>query len=154
MVIKKRTLKERFIPVQINQELCMHCERCVNACREKAIYFENSVRRVDYSKCKGCLTCQMVCPRNAVEVTSVEPNEVVSIKIDHEKCTFCRACLENTGKFCPKNLFYEGLIKKKEELLEGIKFKFKEILKCQGCLRCEALCPEGAIIPIIYEEKT
>jgi len=147
-------MKERFIPIQINQELCLKCERCVRACRENAIYFENSVRRVDYNKCVGCLTCQMICPRNAVEVTSVEPNEVVSIKIDHDKCNFCGDCLDENGNFCPKNLFYEGLVKKKKELIEGIKFKFKKILQCQGCLRCEALCPTGAIIPIIYEEKT
>jgi len=145
-------VKERFIPVQINQDLCMQCERCVNACRERAIYFENSVRHVDYSKCVGCLTCQMICPKNAVEVTSVLPNEVIGIKINYNKCSMCEECLDEVGKFCPKNLFFKEPVNIGGKEIEGIKFKFKEINKCQGCLRCEALCLSGAIIPIIYRD--
>ncbi|MBY8992156.1 MAG: 4Fe-4S binding protein [Candidatus Lokiarchaeota archaeon] len=33
-------IKEKFIPVQINQELCLRCERCLRVCKAKAIYFE------------------------------------------------------------------------------------------------------------------
>ncbi|MBD3254027.1 MAG: 4Fe-4S dicluster domain-containing protein [Candidatus Lokiarchaeota archaeon] len=143
---------EKFIPIQIDQELCMHCERCLRACRQKAIYFEKSMRLVDYSKCRGCLSCIQVCPKNAIQVTSVEPNQVVSVKIDHEKCSMCGECLKDNGRFCPNHLFFEGDIKDlngKEKV--GIKFKFKEIEKCQGCLKCESSCPEGAIKPIQYD---
>ena len=145
-------IKEKFIPVQINQELCVRCERCVRACKAKAIYFENSVRLVNYDKCKACLSCVQVCPRNAVEVTSIELDEqVVSIKIDHEKCTMCEECLDKDGSFCPKNLFYKDTIKKLNKEEEGIRFKFQEIGKCQGCLKCEMLCPERAIKPIKFK---
>ncbi len=147
-------IKEKFVPVQINQELCVRCERCVRACNSKAIYFENSIRLIDYSKCKACLNCVQVCPRNAVEVTSIEfEDQVVSIKVDHEKCSMCKKCLEESGKFCPKNLFYKGKVEVRENKeSEGIRFKFKEIAKCQGCLRCAAQCPEKAIKPVKFED--
>jgi ferredoxin len=77
---------------------------------------------------------------------------VVSIKIDHEKCSMCEDCLNEEGEFCPKNLFYRGKVKDKENNeIDGIKFKFKEISKCQGCLRCAALCPEKALKPATFE---
>ena len=72
------------------------------------------------------------------------------IKIDYEKCSMCENCIDQDGSFCPQNLFYIDSVKKadKEEL--GIRFKFKEIAKCQGCLKCEKACPEKAIQPVIY----
>ncbi len=142
-------IKEKFIPVQINQELCLKCERCFRACDARAIYFEHGIRLVNYAKCKACLNCVQVCPRNAIEVTSIEYNDqVVSIKIDHEKCIMCEICLDKDGKFCPKNLFYKDNAKKLSKEEDGIRFKFKEIIKCQGCLKCEESCPEKAIKPI------
>ena len=99
-------IKEKFIPIQIDQELCMKCERCLKACKAKAIYFENSVRLVDYKKCRACLNCVQVCPRNAIEVTSVMPKQVLTVKIEHELCTMCGECTDPELNFCPNNLFY------------------------------------------------
>ena len=145
-------MKEKFIPVQIDQERCLRCERCLRACKAKAIYFEHGIRRVDYTKCKACLNCVQVCPRNAIQVTSITtPDQIISIKIDHEKCNLCEDCLEENGKFCPKNLFYKDSVKKEEGDAEGIRYKFNEVAKCQGCLKCELSCPQGAIHPVVYQ---
>ncbi|MFX0155410.1 MAG: 4Fe-4S binding protein [Candidatus Hodarchaeota archaeon] len=136
----------------MDQELCVRCERCMRACKAKAIYFEHGIRKVDYVECKACLNCVQVCPRNAIEVTSItNPDQIVSIKIDHEKCNMCEYCLDENGKFCPKNLFYKDIVKNVGKEEEGIRYKFKEIGKCQGCLKCELSCPEGAINPIKFE---
>lgn len=78
-------------------------------------------------------------------------NEVVSVKIDHEKCSLCGECTVEDGSFCPKNLYYKGKVKKGHEESEGIRFKFKDIANCQGCLICENKCPEGAIKPVKFE---
>ena len=130
--------------------MCLKCERCLHACRANAIYFEHGIRKIDYTKCVACLSCHIVCPRNAIQVTSIDqPEQIVSIKIDHEKCSMCEECTNQDGKFCPQNLFYLDSVKKTDQEDVGIRFKFKEIGKCQGCLKCEKLCPEKAIIPII-----
>lgn len=93
-----------------------------------------------------------MCPRNAVEVTSIlHPDQILSIKIDHEKCSMCENCLDENEKFCPKNLFYKDIVKKDRIEEEGIRYKFREISKCQGCLKCELICPEGAIQSVKYE---
>lgn len=86
-------------------------------------------------------------------MTSIQiPNQVLSIKIDHNKCNMCMKCVEDNGKFCPKNLFYVDKVKKNGEETDGIRFKFKEIAKCQGCLKCELSCPQKALKSVKFEE--
>ncbi len=129
----------------------MRCERCLRACRANAIYFKNGIRLVDYAKCKACLSCVQVCPRNAIEVTSVMPEQVLTVKIDHDTCTMCMKCTDQEGNFCPNNLFHAGKVKKDGKEVDGIRFKFDEVFKCQGCLLCELSCSEGAIKPVKFE---
>ena len=130
----------------------MRCERCLRACKANAIYFEHGIRKVDYAKCKACLSCVTVCPRNAVEVSSItRAEQIVSIKIDHEKCSMCEICLDKEGKFCPQNLFYKDDVTGVRGKKLGIRYKYNEISKCQGCLKCELSCPDGAIEPIKFE---
>ena len=145
-------MKEKFLPIQIDQNQCLRCERCLRACKAKAIYFEHGIRLVDYSKCKACLGCVQVCPRNAIEVTSVVgQQQVLTVKIEHENCNLCGKCVDKEVKLCPNNLFYKDKIRVKGKETEGIKFKFKKIAKCQGCLKCELSCPKNAIKPIKLE---
>ena len=144
-------ISEKFIPIQIDQERCMHCERCVKACRQNAIYFKNGIRLVDYEKCKACLGCVQVCPRNVIVVTSVTKGQVLNVKIEHEKCDMCLKCISEDGAFCPNELFFFDDVRKGDEIAKGIRFKFSEISKCQGCLKCELSCPQNAIKPIVFE---
>ena len=48
-------------------------------------------------------------------------------------------------------MFYLGKVHKGEKEVTGVRYKFKEIAKCQGCLKCELSCPQGAIKPLIYK---
>jgi NAD-dependent dihydropyrimidine dehydrogenase PreA subunit len=66
----------------------------------------------------------------------------------------CEQCLEDNGKFCPKNLFYKGKVKKDGQERDGILYNFNEVDKCQGCLKCEPSCPEGAIKPVVFDGKS
>jgi len=73
---------------------------------------------------------------------------VLSIKIEHDLCNMCLECVNENGEFCSKNLFYVDKVDKDGKEVDGIKFKFKEVSKCQSCLKCELSCPEGAIKPV------
>ncbi len=146
-------IREQFVPIQIDSDLCMRCERCLRACKNDAIYFENSLRYIDYSKCKACLVCVQVCPRNAIVITSIMPKQVLTIKVNHDRCTMCGECIKNLDKFCPNNLFYVDKKKVNGIEIDVIKFNFQEVRKCKGCLKCELNCPENAIKPIEYEVR-
>jgi len=131
----------------------MKCERCVTACRHDAIYFEDGIRLVDYSKCQACLACVQVCPRNAIEVTSVTNEKVLTIKIEHQKCDMCLDCIKENGVFCPNHLFYIDKVKTKDgKEVDGIRFKFSEVEKCHACFQCELTCPQNAIKIVKFEE--
>jgi NAD-dependent dihydropyrimidine dehydrogenase PreA subunit len=116
----------------------------VFSCHQKAIFFKNSMRYVDYDKCKGCLKCVDVCEHGAIEVISIEEGKLKGFTIDPEKCTLCKICL--TNEFCFQDLFE---LQKDEIGKEKIKFKRKNLSECSKCLKCFKSCPNNAILPEI-----
>jgi NAD-dependent dihydropyrimidine dehydrogenase PreA subunit len=138
-------MMEKLFPISINPQFCIRCEKCAYSCPPKAIFFRNSLRYVDYNKCKGCLKCIDVCEHNAIEVISLEEGELIDFKIDYERCNICKKCLENG--FCFQNLFY--LTHNSKNSKESIEFRKENMDLCHNCLKCFSNCPTNAIIPII-----
>ena len=136
---------EKFFPISVNPQFCIRCEKCSYSCHTKAIFFRNSLRFVDYNKCRGCLKCVDVCEHNAIEVISLEEGRLINFKIDYERCTVCKKCLELN--FCFQNLFM--LCTESDAGKEYIEFNNKYMNKCINCLKCFKDCPNNAIIPII-----
>lgn len=135
---------EKLFPISINPNLCVRCERCMYSCPQKAIFFRNSMRYVDYDKCEGCLKCVSVCEHSAIEVISIEQGKIKGFLIDQDKCSLCKLCLD--GGFCFQNLFK---LEKEGKGKERIKFKEKDLSECYKCLKCFRSCPTNAILPII-----
>ncbi|VDN48410.1 ATPase [Petrocella atlantisensis] len=50
---------------EIDQDLCIECDRCRQNCRFDGIYVEDSYH-VDAFACEGCSVCEMVCPAEAI----------------------------------------------------------------------------------------
>ncbi|MBN1216289.1 MAG: 4Fe-4S binding protein [Candidatus Lokiarchaeota archaeon] len=135
---------EKFFPISINPNLCIRCLKCMYSCHPKAVFFRNSMRYVDYDKCKGCLKCVEVCEHGAIEVISIKEGRLKGFLIDSKKCNLCKICLNNG--FCSKNLFE---LQKNEKGKESIKFQEENFSECSKCLECFKNCPNKAIIPEI-----
>ncbi len=136
---------EKLFPISVNPQFCVRCEKCSYSCSTKAIFFRDSLRYVDYNKCKGCLKCVSVCEHNAIEVISLEEGHLIDFTIDGERCTVCKKCLESN--FCFQNLF--KLCIESDTNKEYIEFNNKSTNNCFNCLKCFKDCPNNAIIPNI-----
>jgi len=88
-----------------------------------------------------------VCEHNAIEVISIDEGKLTDFRIDHEKCTTCKKCLE--PGFCFQNLFELKTIADTGETI--ILFIKEKMDLCQSCLKCFSNCPNNAIIPIIKQ---
>ena len=136
--------EEKLFPISINPEFCIRCEKCSYSCPPKAIFFRDSLRYVDYDKCQGCLKCVDVCEHGAIEVISIEEGKLKGFIIDREKCSLCKACLEDN--FCFFKLFE---LKRDNNGKEYISFQKDSLSECFKCLKCFKTCPNNAIIPEI-----
>ena len=135
---------EKLFPININPNLCVRCQRCMYSCSPKAIFFRDSLRYVDYNKCKGCLKCVDVCEHGAIEVISIADGELKGFYIDPEKCSLCKLCLKDN--FCFQDLFKLQIDDHQKEKIE---FQDEDLSKCFKCLKCFKCCPSNAIIPKI-----
>ena len=138
---------EKLYPISVNPQFCVRCQKCMYSCPPKAIFFKDTLRYVDYNKCKGCLKCVDVCEHNPIEVISMEEGQLIDFEIDSEKCTVCKKCLEEG--FCFQNLYV--LITDPDSGKKKIAFNKKNMDLCQNCLKCVVSCPNNAIIPIISQ---
>lgn len=60
--------ESQFREVQIlyDQEKCVHCQTCVNACPHQAIQSIDNKIVIDHASCVGCLHCVHSCPKEAL----------------------------------------------------------------------------------------
>ncbi|MFX1569161.1 MAG: 4Fe-4S binding protein [Promethearchaeota archaeon] len=136
---------EKLFPISINPNLCVLCQRCAFSCSNKAIFFKESMRYVDYDKCQGCLKCVDVCEHGAIEVISIKEGKLKGFIINQDKCTLCKICIND--EFCFQDLF--KLRKDKLTKKEWIEFQIEKLSNCFKCLKCFKNCPNNAIIPNI-----
>ena len=61
---------------EINQELCIRCDRCRQNCRFEAILSDKAYK-VDYFACEGCGVCEAVCPAGAVSLNDAVAGELM-----------------------------------------------------------------------------
>ena len=55
---------------------CIGCGKCVKTCEKfEAITLENNLAYIDATKCKMCLKCVEVCPKNAIHAINFPPRK-------------------------------------------------------------------------------
>jgi uncharacterized protein (DUF362 family)/ferredoxin len=52
----------------VEQDRCIKCAACIEACPNKIINLKNNRMVIDYSKCIACFCCQEVCPESAIKI--------------------------------------------------------------------------------------
>jgi len=57
----------RYYPC-VEQDNCIKCAACIDACPTKAINMRNDRIVINYSKCIACFCCQEACPASAIKV--------------------------------------------------------------------------------------
>lgn len=55
---------------------CIGCGKCAKECQFEAITVENNVAYIDYTKCKMCRKCVVVCPTHAIHEINFPPRPV------------------------------------------------------------------------------
>ncbi|APV44446.1 energy-converting hydrogenase B subunit K [Dehalogenimonas formicexedens] len=56
-----------MINIEINQNLCDHCNLCIASCPSGGIIVSNGKVVADASAdCRDCRTCESICGRNAI----------------------------------------------------------------------------------------
>lgn len=106
---------------------CIACGICVKVCPFDAPSVQNSLSRIDITKCKVCGLCVTKCPTKAIR--DFIPSRAKALIID--TCIGCGICT----KVCPVDA-PSGEQKKKHAI---------DQLKCIGCGICTAKCPVQAI---------
>jgi uncharacterized protein (DUF362 family)/Pyruvate/2-oxoacid:ferredoxin oxidoreductase delta subunit len=66
-LIKLATKLIKFYPC-VEQDHCIACATCIQACPEKIIRMEGKRIVFDYPKCIACFCCQEACPASAIKV--------------------------------------------------------------------------------------
>lgn len=84
--LNKRKLKTYAVYPQIDTEKCDLCGKCIEHCRQNAMYKINDSIKVEDMLCNSCGVCFYVCPKNAIGKKKVVTGEIFEDDInDHLK---------------------------------------------------------------------
>lgn len=132
---------------------CLGCGDCVDACQFDAIHMnpETGLPEVDENACTACGACVKVCPRRIIELRPKGKNNrrVYVSCVNKDKgartrkacsvgCIGCGKCV----KVCP----FEAIT------LEN-NLAYIDPAKCKLCRKCEAECPQGAILAVNFPPR-
>jgi heterodisulfide reductase subunit A len=81
--VNKDTLSVEPIVAEISDELCVFCNKCIEACPFDAINTiekdSKKIASVNMTVCKGCGMCLPVCEPNAIQLKTFSDNEIESM---------------------------------------------------------------------------
>lgn len=73
----KRTNYFGMPKAEIDTDLCIQCDQCVQQCRFDAISSDSGLYKVDKFDCEGCGVCELVCPVGAVSLKPAVAGELM-----------------------------------------------------------------------------
>ena len=88
--------------IEWDEDICTHCELCVNSCNHYANRFEDGRYKVNYHHCTLCQHCVKVCPISAMKMLA---NQYEDFQKGMALCT-----QEVLKTFGPGNVFYVNFL--------------------------------------------
>ena len=64
------------IRVEVDEDLCVGCEECLEVCIYAGINMEDGKAKIDQNNCLGCGRCERKCPNDAISITIDDINSV------------------------------------------------------------------------------
>lgn len=78
ILLSHNTMKQDLLIAEVNEKLCMGCQRCEKLCHYEAIKVnEEGIARVIELKCKGCGVCVTSCPARAIDVKYYRDSQII-----------------------------------------------------------------------------
>ena len=123
---------------------CVGRNTCVAACKYGAIIVDsNNMRSIDRDKCMGCSACVKACPRDLIEIVSIENHVHINCSSKDKGAVAKRFCGAKTAcigcGLCAKNCPVNAI--NMENNLAVIDYS-----KCTNCGVCVEKCMTKAII--------
>lgn len=61
---------------QVDEDVCVGCETCINVCQIDAIKMKNDISKVNKRRCIGCGNCVASCPEQAIQLIKKDKIEI------------------------------------------------------------------------------
>ena len=62
---------------EINPDLCIQCNQCIQHCRFDAVSADSGIYKVDKFDCEGCGVCELVCPAGSISLKPAVAGELM-----------------------------------------------------------------------------
>lgn len=88
----KRTDYYGMPKAEIDTDLCIQCNQCIQSCRFDAVSADSGLYKIKKFDCEGCGVCELVCPVGAVSLKPAAAGELILYA--HEERVFSTAQLK------------------------------------------------------------
>ncbi|ELX8378195.1 4Fe-4S binding protein [Providencia vermicola] len=98
--------QDSWFQIELNAESCILCGACAKVCDEQAIKLENNQFIFDEKKCTGCMSCQVVCFPQSIDVKPfvAKDNQARTYHYYDGQCEKCRLSFlawQPNERLCP-----------------------------------------------------
>jgi len=145
--------------IKLNESLCNSCGACGAKCKAQCIDTKN--KKVDFSRCVGCMNCLTACTSNGVEFTSKSQQlKLKPLKVENNRRKFIKssALLPIGILGLSKDGFSEELkkgmvpVEKEYHVIPPGALSLQHFTNhCTACHLCVSACPTKVIQPSLLE---
>ncbi len=145
--------------IRLDESLCNSCGICGARCKSGCIDTKN--KKVDFSRCVGCMNCLIACPSSGVKFTTNKiETEMIPVTVPEERRSFLKKSLVTVGGIVTlsKDAFTEGInngkipVVKEYPVIPPGALSIRHFTNtCTACHLCVSACPTHVIQPSLFQ---